>query len=560
MTMISERIKGLRSMCSFRNLRKNWFFPVAAAAFFCLNFKASKETAAAIAIAFLASIAVAACSGPLLDYLKENRRLTAFSLISSVGICIGVLDSFTFQCLLSEKFKDLLNRKSYYLTLFHVGRIACCAASVLFVCFFLILFWKRMLAFVRRNRELLSLTKTEIAVYSGLFLLSCIYVIYAYSNSMAFYDTRKYGFIYNTIYTSDSAAHFQPSAYLWPAHEHNDLRQPLFAVFAAPFMGIPYLLGCFFSTPVRAIVINCAQVAMLLAANLMIVKSMRIKPMYRICFMVLSLCMYSNLLFSVMMEQYIVAYFWLAAAVFAVCCGDRNENIQMLAAGGTMLPSFAMLLLNDHKDIRSWLRSVIKTVLEFVFLLAVFCKSDIFLTLFSTVKSLTGFTGKSVPFADRLYQFSDFIRSCFAAPEAGVEEAMHLNVQLTVQNHAVWSAKPVTGICVAGVVILCLALLSAVMHRKNKACAAAGFWMLLSIAVLVIAGWGTAENGLILYTLYFGWAYLALLFQLAVTVCEKLKAGIAVPVISAIACLIMLVYNIPAVQQLFLFAFRYYPV
>ena len=151
-------------------------------------------------------------------------------------------------------------------------------------------------------------------------------------------------------------------------------------------------------------------------------------------------------------------------------------------------------------------------------------------------------------------------RSCFTAPEAGAEEAMHLNVQLTMQNHAVWSAKPVTGICIAGIVILCVALLSTVMHRKDKACAVAGFWMLLSIAVLVIAGWGTAENGLILYTLYFGWAYLVLLFRLAVTVCEKLKAGFAVPVISAIACLIMLVYNIPAVQQLFQFVFRYYPV
>ena len=38
--------------------------------------------------------------------------------------------------------------------------------------------------------------------------------------------------------------------------------------------------------------------------------------------------------------------------------------------------------------------------------------------------------------------------------------------------------------------------------------------MAFSLLLLGIVGWGTIDNGLMLYTLYFGWAFVAMAFQL----------------------------------------------
>ena len=562
--MIVNRIRSYRNMCSMYNLKRNWFFPISAGAFFCMNFTATKTAVIAIILAFVFSVFVAAASKPIIDYFKMNGKLTFISVISAFGISIGVMDAFTYQCLSSERFNAFFMQKHYYQTLFSIGRISCCIVSIPFVCFFLVIFWAKVSRFIQGNHEILSLSKTEMFIYPALFLLLCVYVIYAYSNSVAFYDTRKYGFLYNTIYTSDSTAHFKPSVYLWPVHEHNDLRQPLFAVFAAPFMGIPYLVSRFFSLPIQAIIINCVQIAMLTIANLLIAKAMKVKPAYRICFMLLSFCMYSNLLFSVMLEQYIVAYFWLSVVVYSVCCCTQKEDINVLAAGGTMLPSFAMALfaLNEKSKrcIQSWLQYIFRIAMEFLLLLIAFCKFDIILNTLSTMRTLSGFMGKEVPFTNRFMQFTDFIRGCFIAPKASIKEYLHQNIQLTLQNHAVWALQPVTNINFLGVGILFIAFLSTVLHRKNKACIVSGGWVLISVVVLLIAGWGTAENGLILYTLYFGWAYLVLLFQFVITICEKTKLCPAVFLICAFACIAMLIYNIPEIGALLQFAFKYYPV
>ena len=73
-------------------------------------------------------------------------------------------------------------------------------------------------------------------------------------------------------------------------------------------------------------------------------------------------------------------------------------------------------------------------------------------------------------------------------------------------------------------------------------------------------GWGTKENGLILYALYFGWAFLVLLFQLIEKVESKLNIKFLVPVVTMIAVAALLTINIPAIIEMVNFAITYYPV
>ena len=81
-----------------------------------------------------------------------------------------------------------------------------------------------------------------------------------------------------------------------------------------------------------------------------------------------------------------------------------------------------------------------------------------------------------------------------------------------------------------------------------------------SVFMLLIFGWGTQENGLILYALYFGWAFFVLLFQLLEKIESKLNAPFLTPIVTIIAVSILLMVNIPGMMEMVHFAVQYYPV
>ena len=93
--------------------------------------------------------------------------------------------------------------------------------------------------------------------------------------------------------------------------------------------------------------------------------------------------------------------------------------------------------------------------------------------------------------------------------------------------------------------------------RKDRAARLAGFWLVFSFALLFCLGWGTQENGLILYSLYFGWAVWLLLFRLAQALtakCTRLR-----PVLYALCLAVLLWQNLPAMIRLLSFAIQNYP-
>ena len=84
-------------------------------------------------------------------------------------------------------------------------------------------------------------------------------------------------------------------------------------------------------------------------------------------------------------------------------------------------------------------------------------------------------------------------------------------------------------------------------------------WVIYSFLVLVIIGWGTAENGLNLYALYFGWSFYLLIFNLLKAVEKKLKTRKLIPISSAVLCCALFLYNIPAIVDMIRFAINAYP-
>lgn len=148
-------------------------------------------------------------------------------------------------------------------------------------------------------------------------------------------------------------------------------------------------------------------------------------------------------------------------------------------------------------------------------------------------------------FIDRLNQFLYFVRSIFIAPSG----------QITGKIIKYYRLINISSTSLTGIIILLTCILSFILNKKNKFAKISFLWIIFSFIILCIIGWGTKENGLILYSLYFSWAYVSLIYLLINKLIKntKLKNTIFI-----ILILIMLYYNTYEFTKIILFCLKYY--
>lgn len=553
--LFKERMPEQRKTEIVANLKRNWYFPISAMAFFCLNVSLTLGYLIGMLIAIMASLIEASRIPSILDFVKQHRMgFQVVAILTALGICWSEQVSFYERWSASAKVQALQSMVSIPIDITGFVSVFGAVVASFFVYFCILTFWKAMMRVISENSVFDGVTIAEMIVYGILIIASLILIVTSFSQTDAFYGAEC---IYDIIYTSDSTALVKGNIYMALTNSGNDLRQPLFAVFAAPFIGIPYLFGKLFgaSAPVQAMFINAVQVVMLFAAHFMLSKMMKLNPVKRVCFMLLTSCTYTHLLFTLMMEQYIVAYFWLILCMFLISEKQCPDRIVLWGAGGTLLTSMILLLFmsekNPRRNFKEWFADMVKYGLEFVAVMLIFCRFDVIFYLPSHISYLCSFTGKTVSIAEKIYQYTEFIRNYFAAPDAGVNT--------TAVEHISWQMNTVTSINCIGIAILLLVIVSTVLNRSKKSSLLAAGWVVFSVVMLLGVGWGTKENGLILYSLYFGWAFLVLLFQLVEWVENKLNIKFLIPVLSVGCSVAMAAINIPAIFDMVHFAITYFP-
>ena len=476
------------------------------------------------------------------------------AVLTPVGVCWREQVSFCTNWSASSNAQAMEAMLSIPSDMIRFASVFGAFAAVPFVYFLVLGFWKEITRILYENRMFTGVNTTEWIVYGILIVASLTLVIMSFAQTEAFYGTA---YAYDIIYTSDSPSLVKGNVYLGLTHPENDLRQPLFAVFAAPFVGILYLVGRLFgaSASIQAMLVNMVQIIMLFAANFMLTKMMKFNSMKRICFMLLTFCTYSNLLSTLMMEQYIVAYFWLIFCMYLISEKQRPDRIVMWAAGGTMLTSLILVPFMSEKNpisnIKEWFMDMVKYGLEFITVMLVFCRFDVIFNLTTKISVLSDFTGRSMTMMDKVCQYTAFVRNCFIAPDAGVNT--------TAVEHISWQLNPVTSINRIGVVILLIVIISAVLNKEKRCSLLAGGWVAFSVVILLGVGWGTKENGLILYSLYFGWAFMVLLFQLIEKIENRFNIKFLTPVLSIGSAVALAVVNIPAIMEMVNFGITYFP-
>lgn len=541
-------------ICNIASMKKNWLFLVSATAFLCLNFNKTLGYFLGMPIALLVIIIFSTQFSSIWDYVKPFHIANhVVSVVTAAGICWAV-QPYCYGIWSSiSKIKNLEARIPFSIDIPFLISIFGAVAAIYFVYVLLVVFWKEIAQIFLEIGIHKDIKKSELYIYGFLLFVTFLLITIGFSKTEAFYGTEYY---YDIIYTSDSPYLVKDNVYLNLMHSENDLRQPLFAIFAAPFLGMPYFIGRLLgvSASVQAMLLNYVQIIMLYIANYMLTKIMNLNMTKRISFMILMSCTYTNLLFVLMMEQYIVAYFWLVFCIYVICEGKKSNRIVLWGAGGTLLTSLLLLPFISHesplKNVKAWFKDMFKYGMEFIFAMLFFCRFDVIYNLGTKIVSLSTATGKNLSLMDKVYQYIEFIRNCFVAPKAGIS--------FIIEDHISWQLQPIDSISFLGVGILIVVIISAILNRKKSSLFAI-VWVGFSIVMLLGLGWGTKENGLILYALYFGWAFLLLIFQLFEWFETKLKVRWLVPLASGICSMILLIINVPAIIQMIDFATMYFP-
>lgn len=419
------------------------------------------------------------------------------------------------------------------------------ALFALFVWFAMLSDWA--VRFVRRWMESSCRAERLYLLIGG--ALAALAIVLVYARSTAFYGG---GTPYDIIYTTDSGSLMSTNSFFFVNAYENDIRQPMFAVFSMPFSVIAMLVSkiLFFVPNAYPVMLACVQAVLLLFGFTLFARVLGLTGTDRLLFLLLIALSYPTLLFLFTVEQYVFSVFWLLVLLYIWHEREEHRELAFVAASGSLLASGVLFpLLFEEKGTKARVRALLNGGLAFLAIFIVFARVPLLNRALQNAKDVASFAGKTMPIGDRAMQFFSFVSACFVPPAAAAD--------LTTYTHASYQLLPVTGLHWAGVALFVLVAVSAVLSWRERNLRVCSLWVGFSVLLLFVVGWGAAENGMVLYTLYFFWAYAALLYRLALRIFRKNNA-LRYAVVASVLCLLVAV-NAAGMLDLIRFAMQYYP-
>ena len=141
---------------------------------------------------------------------------------------------------------------------------------------------------------------------------------------------------------------------------------------------------------------------------------------------------------------------------------------------------------------------------------------------------------KNTSFLNIICQYSNFVTNCFLAP-------FNTIILDHVDGYKTFQLAPIESLNILGIILFALAVVGFIINRKEKFAKICISWIAFSIILLVFLGYGTRENALVLYSLYFNWAFVSLIFLLFKKLLQNHKKVFIT--LSIIIILTMLVIN-----------------
>ena len=447
-------------------------------------------------------------------------------------------------------FRNILNTYFNVYLSYNFCRALLCVVALFSTVILIYFFIKKMVPFVKS--EYANLEKFDKKIIVCFVTIGFILTLVIYNLTNVFYlpvYDRQYGVDFDVIYTTDTGTLVNTNAYMKIGAPENDFRQPLFGLFSLPFSVSAKFISQFISFIPNSyyIVFTSIQIFLLCLSILMIKKMLNISD-EKFIFYSLFLSTYTLVVFPFVYEQYIIALFYLILTMYLGFYNKFKINYIYCGAVGTLLTSGIIFpLISKYNSLKKWIVNIFKC---FVFYITLLVLSGQFLLLFNIVekvKFLMRFSGGKMTFWEKFVQYTHFIKSIFIKPFTGV---------VFFESFPRYWLLPVKNISYVGIIILVLCVISFIINRKNKFAVISFFWIIFSFVILCLIGWGTKENGLILYSLYFFWAYCALLVMLI----DKIRDSRIKYSLVSILVILLLVYNVSGLLDIIKFGIKYYPI
>lgn len=398
-------------------------------------------------------------------------------------------------------------------------------------------------------------TRFEVWFLGIAFFCMVLCCVVLYSSTNMFYEAYYQGkFIpYDVVFTSDSSVILQGNAFFDIYHVTNDLRQPLFGLFSMPVVlpavAISQLLS--FWLLLFPILINTTQIFLVLLTILIIVRSLGLEGDSRKIAVLLLCVTYPVMLFSMNIEQYVFAVFWLVCLLYLIARNEKGQRVAYLAALSSLVTSGIYIVSLESEQ--KWKKRIQTAILTFVFFFTIVIllnRQYVFITGLNYFKQLvSSYGGTQITLLDRMQQFSTMLWNLFLRPAAQ---------WTTFSGHPAYMLSPVIGFQWGGLVVLLMAVLGFVLNRNNRFARLSFLFVALSIVLHVFIGWGAIENGMTLYTYYYLWAYFSLIFLGLEKILQPLRKWRFA--IYGLVLVLLAVFNFSAMVDIVRFGITHYPV
>jgi hypothetical protein len=483
-----------------------------------------------------------------------NWKRSLYCLLTATGICLQPMARFSHWLQTISVFQHTQS-------LLHIADAAMfaratawifAAGSLWFVYQVLCLFFDRFLTIFHAVLNDFSKAERWTALLISAVFMGIVALVYTRTNAFA-----NLNIDYDVIFTMDSGVLVKENAYLSLSAINNDLRAPMFALYAAPFLGLPYLLGLLIpmdNAVVMLLVIS--QVPLLIFTYSMVIKMIKgLSKSTRIILLIVFASFYNTILFALAAEQYIVAVFWLVLSLYCLVERQERNDDLIIAAAGTMLPSAVIAFIPAETDAVHWqdtVRNALRTGGKALLVFSGFTTVNALLRVHELQRYMQSSATPLFAFGAKLQQFWTFIRDLFLAPDAGVVQ--------TADGIYHWWMSPVPHISIVGIVLFVLSIIGFIARRRDRFQQISFLWLLLSIITMVIIGWGAQENGFFLYTIYFGWAYLVLIITCIETLFRSLRLEKITGYLYSLLGICLLLYNYSHLSKIIQFSLNYYSI
>lgn len=380
---------------------------------------------------------------------------------------------------------------------------------------------------------------------------------------------------YDAVYQFDSGSVIAGMSHARFSEPGNGVHQLLFAVFAVPFSGIPYLVSMLsgWSTAVFAVSEAAAQACAIAFGFSFLGHAMGLGRTARACWLAVCCSMFSYFLFSLCVEQYVAGFFYAALLVLALAGTGRPDKFSAYAAVGCAAPSAAMLApaVFAAKPWRSgagFLARRAAGIAVEVFVVTAACfRALLPQWVFRSSSAILRFTSVSERCYDppeQLRQFASMAGSVFVAPPSGPVSISTVLDGKDAQypdlaGLMIWDQVNDGPVPVFGILMLALAAAGLWACRNEAWAKAAGAHLAASFFMVAVLGMAASDGTPVLYALYMGWPVPCLAAGFLKRVFSGRGAEALLVSATVLACAAMLAYDVPVILDMFRFGAWQYP-